>query len=147
MKARSRRWAMPSMSETDGTEPHGALPDEQPTIRVTAMPADANFYGDMFGGWLVGQMDLAASAFASRYSRGRAVLVAIEGIAFLRPVRAGDELSIYTRLDRLGRSSMRIAVQAWSRPRDGDAAAKVTDGIITFVAVDEAGRPRAVEPG
>jgi len=122
------------------------LPDAQPTIRVTAMPADANFYGDMFGGWLVGQMDLAASAFASRFSRGRAVLAGIEGIAFLRPVKAGDELSIYTRLDRLGRSSMRIAVEAWSRSRDGDEAAKVTDGIITFVAIDEDGRPRAVEP-
>jgi len=131
---------MPSTSE-------GArLPDAQPTIRVTAMPADANFYGDMFGGWLVGQMDLAASAFASRHSRGRAVLAAIEGISFLRPVKAGDELSIYTRLDRMGRSSMRIAVEAWSRDRNGDEAAKVTDAIITFVAVDEAGRPRPVEP-
>jgi len=131
---------MPSTSEAE------RLPEAQPTIRVTAMPADANFYGDMFGGWLVGQMDLAASAFASRHSRGRAVLAAIEGISFLRPVKAGDELSIYTRLDRMGRSSMRIAVEAWSRDRNGEAAAKVTDAIIIFVAVDEAGRPRPVEP-
>ena len=120
------------------------LPTEQPTIRVTAMPADANFYGDIFGGWLVGQMDLAASALASRHSRGRAVLASIEGISFLRPVRVGDEVSIYARLERTGRSSMRIAVEAWARDRNGEAAARVTDAIITFVAIDEDGRPRAV---
>lgn len=131
---------MPSMSE----EGAGALPAEQPTIRVTAMPADANFYGDIFGGWLVGQMDLAASALASRHSRGRAVLASIEGISFLRPVRVGDEVSIYARLERTGRSSMRIAVEAWARDRNGEAAARVTDAIITFVAIDEDGRPRAV---
>lgn len=121
-----------------------ALPEEQPTIRVTAMPADANFYGDIFGGWLVGQMDLAASALASRHSRGRAVLAGIEGISFLRPVRVGDEVSIYARLVTTGRSSMRIAVEAWTRERNGEAVAKVTEAIITFVAIDEDGRPRGV---
>lgn len=129
---------MPSMCDT------AVLPDEQPAIRVTAMPADANFYGDIFGGWLVGQMDLAASALASRHSRGRAVLAGIEGIAFLRPVRVGDEVSIYARLAGVGRSSMRIALEAWARERNGEAVAKVTDAVITFVAVDEQGRPRAV---
>jgi len=121
-----------------------ALPEEQPTIRVTAMPADANFYGDIFGGWLVGQMDLAASALASRHSRGRAVLAGIEGISFLRPVRVGDEVSIYARLVTTGRSSMRIAVEAWTRERNGEAVAKVTEAIITFVAIDEDGQPRGV---
>jgi acyl-CoA thioesterase YciA len=123
-----------------------ALPAEQPTIRVTAMPADANFYGDIFGGWLVGQMDLAASALASRRSKGRAVLASIERIDFLRPVKVGDEVSVYTRLDRIGRSSMGIAVDAWTRDRNGEAVTRVAEAMITFVAIDEAGRPRPV-PG
>ena len=120
------------------------LPEDQPTIRVTAMPADANFYGDIFGGWLVGQMDLAASALASRRSNGRAVLASIETINFLRPVKVGDEVSIYTRMASIGRSSMRIAVEAWTRDRNGEQVAKVTDSMITFVAIDEAGRARPV---
>ncbi len=120
------------------------LPEDQPTIRVTAMPADANFYGDIFGGWLVGQMDLAASALASRRSKGRAVLASIETINFLRPVKVGDEVSIYTRMASIGRSSMRIAVEAWTRDRNGEQVAKVTDAMITFVAIDEAGRARPV---
>ncbi len=122
-------------------------PAQEPTIRVTAMPSDANFYGDIFGGWLVGQMDLAASALASRRSKGRAVLASIETINFLRPVKVGDEVSIYTRLDRLGRSSMHIAVEAWTRERNGEDVAKVTDAMITFVAVGEDGRPRRVVQG
>lgn len=129
---------MPSMSDPE------RLPEAQPTIRVTAMPADANFYGDIFGGWLVGQMDLAASALASRHSKGRAVLASIETISFLRPVKVGDEVSIYTRLDRTGRSSMRIAVEAWTRDRNGEEVARVTDAMITFVAIDDNGRPRAL---
>ena len=131
---------MPSMSE------RSILPPE-PTIRVTAMPADANFYGDIFGGWLVGQMDLAASALASRRSKGRAVLASIETIAFLRPVKVGDEVSVYARIDHIGRSSMRIAVEAWTRDRNGEEVAKVTDAMITFVAIDDAGRPRQVDQG
>lgn len=123
------------------------LPDEQPTIRVTAMPADANFYGDIFGGWLVGQMDLAASALASRRSKGRAVLASMERIVFHQPVKVGDEVSIYARMDRIGRSSMRIAVEAWARDRNGEEVAKVTDAMITFVAIDEAGKARAVVRG
>lgn len=131
---------MPSMSE------RSVLPPE-PTIRVTAMPADANFYGDIFGGWLVGQMDLAASALASRRSKGRAVLASIETISFLRPVKVGDEVSVYARIDNIGRSSMRIAVEAWTRDRNGEEVAKVTDAMITFVAIDDEGRPRLVAQG
>jgi len=132
---------MPSTSDEE------TLPAEQPTIRVTAMPADANFYGDIFGGWLVGQMDLAASALASRRSKGRAVLASMERIDFHRPVKVGDEVSIYTRLDGIGRSSMRIAVEAWTRDRNGEEVAKVTSAMITFVAIDDAGQPREVIQG
>ncbi len=145
MKARSRRSAMPSTSEPTLSE--AMMPPTEPTIRVTAMPADANFYGDIFGGWLVGQMDLAASAHASRRSKGRAVLASIEQIDFHRPVKVGDEVSIYTRLDRIGRSSMRIAVEAWTRDRNGEEVAKVTDAMITFVAIDDQGRSRQIDQG
>jgi len=124
-------------------EPPSAQPPSEPAaIRVTAMPADTNVYGDTFGGLLVGQMDLAAGAVASRHSHGRAVTVAIDAITFHHPVRVGDEVSVFARRLMTGRSSMRIAVEAWQRDRDGEATRKVTAAIFTFVAVDEAGRPR-----
>ena len=118
--------------------------DEQPTIRVTAMPADANFYGDIFGGWLVGLMDLAASSVASRHSGGRAVTAAMDAVSFLYPVRPGDEVSVYARLISVGRSSMRIVVETWQRDRDGESTAKVTQASFTYVAVTADGKPRPV---
>lgn len=121
-------------------------PDAAPAIRVTAMPADANPYGDIFGGWLMGWMDLAASSVASQHSHGRAVTIAVEGMTFHRPVFVGDEVSFYARLVRVGRSSMTIEVQAWRRPRDGDVAEKVTAATLTFVAVGADRRPREVPP-
>lgn len=121
-------------------------PPEPAAIRVTAMPADTNVYGDIFGGWLVGQMDLAAGALASRRSRGRAVTAAIDAISFHHPVRVGDEVSVFARLLSIGRSSMRIAVEAWRRDRDGEDTRKVTEAIFTFVAIDERGHSRPVDP-
>lgn len=119
-------------------------PAEPATIRVTAMPADTNVYGDIFGGWLVGQMDLAAGALASRKSRGRAVTAAIETISFHHPVHVGDEVSVFAKLAMVGRTSMRIAVEAWQRDRDAETTRKVTQAVFTFVAVDQHGRPRSV---
>ena len=95
-------------------------PREQPAIRVTAMPADANFYGDIFGGWLMSMMDLAAGNVASRRSAGRAVTVAIDAVAFHHPVHVGDEVSVYAKVVSVGRTSMKIAVEAWQRDRDGE---------------------------
>ncbi|WP_288417460.1 acyl-CoA thioesterase [uncultured Novosphingobium sp.] len=116
-----------------------------PVIRVTAMPADTNAYGDIFGGWLLSLMDSGAGLFAARYSRGRAVTVALDGMQFHLPVGVGDEVSVYASLTRIGKTSMSIAVEAWRRHRTEDVEVKVTEATFTFVAIDEAGRPRAIE--
>jgi acyl-CoA thioesterase YciA len=119
-------------------------PDEQPAIRIIAMPADANYYGDVFGGWLMNMMELAASSVASRESAGRAVTVAIDAVTFHHPVRIGDEVSVYAKLASLGRSSMKIAVETWQRDRDGEATSRVTEASFTFVAIDQNRKPRPI---
>ncbi|MEG3148875.1 acyl-CoA thioesterase [Sphingomonas sp. ZT3P38] len=124
--------------------PHETMPQEQPAVRVTAVPADANVYGDIFGGWLMSQMDLGASSVASRHAGGRAVTVAVEGMAFHRPVFIGDEVSVFARLIKVGRTSMSVEVEAWARDRHSDAANKVTQAVFAFVAVGQDRRPRAV---
>lgn len=121
-----------------------APPNEQPAIRVTAMPADANFNGDIFGGWIISWMDLAAGNTASRRSQGRAVTVAIDAVSFHHPVHIGDELSVWAKVTSVGRTSMKIAVEAWQRARAGDSTSKVTSATFTFVAIDPEGRPRLV---
>jgi acyl-CoA thioesterase YciA len=124
------------------------MPDQhpaEPVIRITAMPADANSYGDIFGGWLMGLMDMGAGLIAARYSHGRSVTVAMDGMQFHAPVKVGDEVSVYGRLEKVGRSSMAISVEAWRRHRHEDQDVKVTEAVFTFVAIDEAGKPRAVK--
>jgi acyl-CoA thioesterase YciA len=119
-------------------------PADAPTVRVVAMPADTNPYGDMFGGWLVSQMDSAAGSVASRHCHGRAVTIAIDGMTFLRPVFVGDEISVYAQLIATGRTSMKIAVEAWRRARHDDISYKVTAATFTFVAVGDDRQPRRV---
>jgi acyl-CoA thioesterase YciA len=121
-------------------------PPDAPTVRVVAMPADTNPYGDIFGGWLLSMMDSAAGSVASRHSRGRAVTIAVDGMAFLRPVFVGDEVSVYARLTGTGRTSMKIAVEAWRRARHDENSYKVTEARFTFVAVGEDRQPRRVPP-
>ena len=121
-----------------------SMPDEQPAVRVTAVPADANVYGDIFGGWLMSQMDLAASSVASRHAGGRAVTIAVEGMAFHRPVFVGDEVSVFARLIKVGRTSMRVQVEAWARDRHSEETNKVTEAEFAFVAVGQDRRPRPV---
>lgn len=116
-----------------------------PAIRVTAMPADTNAYGDIFGGWLVALMDSGAGLVASKYARGRAVTVAIDGMQFLLPVKVGDEVSVYGEVKHVGRTSMTIAIEAWRRHRTELEEVKVTEAVFTFVAIDDAGKPRAIE--
>jgi len=116
-----------------------------PAIRVTAMPADTNAYGDIFGGWLLSIMDSAAGLTAARRAKGRAVTVAMDGMQFHQPVKVGDEVSVYAEIERVGRTSMVIAVDAWRRERHSEEAIKVTQAKFTFVAIDENGRPRAVD--
>ncbi len=123
----------------DGDQPTGA-----PSVRVIAMPADTNPSGDIFGGWLMSQMDLAAGSVASAFVAGRVVTVAVDAMTFLRPVLVGDEVSVYAIIVSTGRTSLRLAVQAWRRPRYAARQIKVTEADFTFVAVDEQGRPRAV---
>jgi acyl-CoA thioesterase YciA len=119
-------------------------PNVAPTIRVTAMPADANAYGDIFGGWLMSLMDSAAGLTAARRARGRAVTIAMDGMQFHAPVHVGDEVSVYAAITRVGRTSMAIDVQSWARDRHREDAHKVTEARFTFVAIDEDRRPRPV---
>jgi acyl-CoA thioesterase YciA len=119
-------------------------PASEPVIRVVAMPADANAYGDIFGGWLLCQMDLGAGSLAARHSHGRAVTIAMEGVQFLRPVKVGDEVSVYGEIRKVGRTSMTIAIEAWRRERFQSEATKVTEAVFTFVAVDDEGKSRPV---
>jgi acyl-CoA thioesterase YciA len=118
------------------------VPTEPPVIRTIAMPADTNPAGDIFGGWLMSQMDLAAGNLAARASRGRCATVRAEAMVFLRPVFVGDEVSLFARLTSRGRTSMRIAVEAWRRARDSEETQKVTEAIFVFVAIDADRKPR-----
>ncbi|PHR56306.1 MAG: acyl-CoA thioesterase [Robiginitomaculum sp.] len=128
-------------------QPHAylqELPSRQPTIRVTTMPTDTNYYGDIFGGWLLGQMDLGAGNVAIRLSEGRAVTRSIENAEFKRKVNVGDEISIYAKMEGIGQTSIRILVEAWRRDPKGDLAEPVANAVFIFVAVDDLGRPRKV---
>ena len=120
------------------------MPDRTPTIRVTAMPADTNPYGGVFGGWLMSQMALAAGSLASRHSKGKAVVVAADELRFPGAPQVGDEISVYADLEKQGRTSMTIVVEAVARERDGDGEIKVGSGRFTFVALDQNDRPREI---
>lgn len=123
-------------------DPNGATP----VIRTIAMPADTNPAGDVFGGWLMSQMDLAAGNVATRRAGGRIVTAAVEAMAFLEPVSVGDEVSLYARLTSTGRTSMRIEVEAWRRHRHEAGIVKVTQGVFTCVAIDADRNPRPLPP-
>jgi acyl-CoA thioesterase YciA len=120
-------------------------PTHQPAIRVTTMPADANPYGDIFGGWLMSQMDMAAGLVAARHAKGRAVTIAVDAMQFHAPVAVGDEVSVYAELVKTGRTSMTIEVEAWRRGRHVEEQCRVTQARFIFVAIDEARRPRVIE--
>lgn len=121
-------------------------PTGEPAIRTVAMPADTNPNGDIFGGWLMSQMDLAGGWAASRIARGRVATVAVDGMTFLHPVRVGDEVTVWTEFLSVGRTSMKFRISAWRRPRDSDDHSRVTQATFTFVAIDSDGRPRPVAP-
>lgn len=126
--------------------PELSRPRGEPAIRTIAMPADANPAGDIFGGWLMAQMDLAAGNVAARRARSRCATVSVDRITFLRPVFIGDEVSLHAEIVRIGRTSMTIEVEAWRRSRDGEEQVKVTDASFVFVALDQGGRPRVIAP-
>src|SRR3989338_7925255 len=108
------------------------------------MPADTNANGDIFGGWLVSQMDLAAGVLAKKLARGRVATVAINSMSFLKAVHVGDVVSCYVLLLSQGKTSMTIKVEVWAQPVDQSPAYKVTDGNFVFVAIDDHARPRPV---
>lgn len=119
-------------------------PRGQLTTRTLAMPADANPSGDIFGGWVLSQMDIAAGICAGQRANGRVATIAIDAMKFIRPVKVGDVLCVYAEIDRVGRTSMAVHLEAWVlQNRVGDRV-KVTEGQFTFVAIDEQGRPRVV---
>jgi acyl-CoA thioesterase YciA len=122
-------------------------PDTPPVIRTIAMPGDTNPAGDIFGGWLMAHMDLAAGNVATRRARGRAATIAVEGMTFLKPVLVGDEVSFYGTIVGAGRTSMKILIEAWRRPRERDEMVKVTQAVFTFVAIGEDRRPRELPEG
>ena len=122
----------------------GAEHNREPAIRTIAMPSDTNSAGDIFGGWLMAQMDLAAGNAAARRARGRCATVSVKEISFYAPVYVGDEVTVFASLESVGRTSMHFNVEAWRRSRDGDESIKVTDANFSFVAIDSGGRPRPV---
>jgi acyl-CoA thioesterase YciA len=124
----------------------GAAPTGEPALRTIAMPADANPNGDIFGGWILSQMDLAGGATAFARANGRVATVAIDAITFHEPVFVGDLVSCYAAIERVGKTSMRIRVDTLVRRRARGEPIKVTEGIFTYVAIDEQGRPRPVPP-
>ena len=113
-------------------------------IRTIAMPADTNPAGDIFGGWLMSQMDLAAGNVAGRVAKGRAATIAVEAMTFHSPVHVGDEVTLLARLVSQGRTSMRIHVDAWARARFSEQAHQVTAADFVFVALNEDGSKRAL---
>ncbi len=130
------------MSEQEATS--AKPPQEDPALRTLAMPADANPAGDIFGGWVLAQMDLAGALPAVRHSKGRVVTVAVEAMRFHQPVFIGDLVTCYANVLKSGRTSMHIKVETWvTRHRDGEVV-RVTEGTFVYVAVDETGRPRVL---
>ncbi len=122
-------------------EPRGEL-----QLRTLAMPADVNVNGDIFGGWVLAQMDIASGIVAGARAKGRVATIAVDAMKFIRPVKVGDVLCIYAQVNSVGRTSMRIGIEAWAlRNRIGERE-KVTEAVFTYVAIDDDGKKRPVPP-
>ncbi|MDX1670600.1 MAG: acyl-CoA thioesterase [Limnobacter sp.] len=131
------------------TEPTDCLlpVDREPTIRVIPMPRDSNSSGDVFGGWIMAQVDLAGSVAAVAHAKGRVVTVSVDSFVFKQPVFVGDLCSFYASIERVGRTSMKVYVEVYSqRALNPNDVVKVTEAYITYVAVDKDRTPRPVDP-
>ena len=121
------------------------LPTKQPALRVLPMPADANQNGDIFGGWIMSQVDVAGGVVAGRLARGRVATVAVKEFVFKEPVQIGDLLSFFVDVERIGNTSITVNVEVYAERRPSDPkVVKVTEATLTYVAIDGAGRPRPV---
>lgn len=124
----------------------GMIPDPSSlALRTIAMPKDSNPSGDIFGGWIVSQMDLAGGLIARRYAKGRVTTVAIKEMVFHSPVKIGDEVSCYVTITKVGHTSLTLQIEVWALSTQREKMEKVTEGIFVFVAIDEKGHPRPVE--
>jgi acyl-CoA thioesterase YciA len=137
--SKKERTTMTEAGLTLEEKPRGDL-----TVRTIAMPADTNANGDIFGGWVMSRMDSAGGIAGVDRAQGRVVTIAVDAMTFFRPVKVGDVLSVYTEIESVGRTSMKIHVEAWARRFRTTLHEKVTDATFTFVAIDEEGRPRPV---
>jgi len=115
-----------------------------PIIRTVPQPADMNGNGDIFGGWVLSQMDVAGGALAARVAKGRVATVAITAMTFVEPIRVGDMVSIYGEVNKVGRTSITIGLETVVQRRDGNTDIRVTHGTFVFVAIDDEGKPRPV---
>lgn len=127
------------MTDSTSVAPRGEL-----VIRTIAMPANTNSNGDIFGGWLVSQMDLGGAILARNLAKCRITTVAIDAMEFHQPVCVGDIVSCHAQMLRVGRTSMRIGIEAWAQRHEGEEFVKVTQGTFTYVAIDNDGRPQPV---
>ncbi|OFZ67999.1 MAG: acyl-CoA thioesterase [Betaproteobacteria bacterium RBG_16_56_24] len=126
---------------------HTTLPQREPTIRVAAMPSDANYTGDIFGGWLMGQADIAGSIPALHRAKGRVATVAVNSFVFKQPIFVGDVVSFYTRIVKVGTTSITVEVEVYAqRDPAKPVCVKVTEATLTYVAVGEDRKPRVVPP-
>lgn len=127
--------------------PPGLAPDMELVMRVMPQPKDTNGNGDIFGGWIMAQVDLAACVLPIRLSRGKVVTVAVNEFVFKNSVSVGDLLSFYARIERVGRTSITVFVEVWAERNPVDLqVVKVTEATVTYVAIDPQGRPRMVQP-
>ena len=122
------------------------LPIGDLTLRTLTMPADANAAGDIFGGWVMAQMDLACGIRAAERAKGRVDTAAVKGMAFAKPMKVGDTLGIYISIARIGRTSMTLQVEAWAQRYLSDVMERVTHADFIMVALDETGKPKAIPP-
>lgn len=130
------------------SDAHDRLPlGEEPALRVVPMPGDANYHGDIFGGWIMSQVDIAGSIPASRRAKGRVATVAVNAFTFKQPVMIGDVVSFYAGIVHTGRTSITVDVNVYSQRRPGDEiVVKVTEATLTYVAIGPDRRPRTLPP-
>lgn len=130
----------PGVNVSDShVQPEGIL-----SLQTIAMPADTNWSGDVFGGWIVSQMDLAGAIHAERFSKGRCATISINQMTFLVPVKVGDVISCYTKILKVGNTSIQMQIEVWDSHDDSRPPVRVTEGVFTFVAVDVKGNKRLI---